>query len=192
MFWWIVIGSGLLFIWTMYSLFMSRTPEVAFHSLKKYQTLEIRKYESHFRIKSKVNPDDSARTLKALMDYLDGENEQRLTIKWIAPILIEHNGAESEMSIVLPSQFTLSNLPKALDETIQFEEMPQKIMAVRMYSWFNAPWRFEHERKRLDEVLENKSIRIVSPPTEAIFQVNWILPWLCKYEVMVEVEYIND
>lgn len=195
MFWYFVIGGSLFLGWVMYSIFMSRTPEVAFHLVKRFQKVELRKYEAHFRIKCNLNSTDlnSIRNaIKSLMNFLDGENEQRLTIKWIAPIMIEHNVVESHVSIVLPGQFTLTNLPKPLQKTIYFEQLPERIVAAKSYTWFNVRWRFEQAKKALCSELENNSIRAISPITEAIFQVNWILPWLCKYEVMVEVEYIND
>lgn len=194
MFWWIVIGGSLLFIWILYSLFMSRTPEVAFHRLKLDDGMSIRKYEAYLSIQINVNLDDVGdrdKKIKILMAFLDGENDQRLTIKWIAPILIAHHGKESTISIVLPGQFTLANLPKPFHQDIQFVPVPERIMAVATYTWFNASCRFEHARKKLLHTLEQSSMRSISPATEAVFQMNWILPFLCKYEVMVEVEGIS-
>lgn len=191
MFWWIVIGSSLLFVWFIYSLFMSRTPEVAFHCLRQDKGIAIRSYEAHLSIQIKVNLDDVGernKKIETLMAFLDGENDQRLTIKWIAPIRIEHRGKESTISIVLPGQFTLNNLPKPFQQDIQVVPMPEKVMVVKTYAWFNASWRFEQVRKALLEYLEKNSMRSISPAVEAVFQVNWILPFLCKYEVMMEVE----
>lgn len=152
---------------------------------------------------------------RLIADYIFGNNqssdaEQKAKIAMTAPVTVEPQSSKISMTapvtvepqsldsdlkaakrwrihFVMPSQYTLENIPKPRNSLVQLREVPGKHYAVHRYSGFNTLSRVQQKTDELLKWAGAKSLTITGTPQLARYNPPWTLPMFRRNEIMVEV-----
>ena len=116
-------------------------------------------------------------------------------IAMTAPVTVEPQSSDTSVAganqwrihFVMPSQYTLANIPKPKNSAVTLHELPRKYMVVHRYSGFNTQARVQ---EKTDEALawaKQQSLKVVGTPQLSRYDPPWTLPMFRRNEIMVEV-----
>ena len=120
---------------------------------------------------------------------------QSSKISMTAPVTLEPSSAAMTMqtakqwriSFVMPSQYTMENIPKPNNNAVRLKEIPGKYFAVQTYSGFNTLARVQ---RKTDETLEwagKRALKMIGTPQISRYDPPWTLPLFRRNEIMVEI-----
>jgi hypothetical protein len=133
---------------------------------------------------------DSEQAAKIAMTAPVTVEPQSSKIAMTAPVTIEpQSGSVQQWRIhfVMPSQYTLANIPKPKNSAVTLHELPSKYFVVHRYSGFNTVARVQ---EKTDEALawaKHQSLKVVGTPQLSRYDPPWTLPMFRRNEIMVEV-----
>ncbi|KAM5164752.1 heme-binding protein 2-like [Mantella aurantiaca] len=132
--------------------------------LKRYNTFELRRYESTRWVTTYLNTDGMGlgimKSFRRLSRYISGENSEGITIKMNVPVRVTvpqlDSTANSTMSLFLPS--ALVNLPTPKDPSVVLEVFPQTSFYVRSFGGYALTSDYEKQSTALIEELTALSL----------------------------------
>ena len=174
---------------------------------------ELRHYAPTLIAQTIVEGDMDAASNKGfrlIADFIFGNNlaansEQAAKIAVTAPVTVEPQSSKIAMTapvtiepqlgsaqqwrvhFVMPSQYTLANIPKPKNSAVTLDELPSKYFVVHRYSGFNTEARVQ---EKTDEALawaKQQSLKVVGTPQLSRYDPPWTLPMFRRNEIMVEV-----
>ena len=174
---------------------------------------ELRHYAPTLIAQTLVEGDMDAASNKGfrlIADFIFGNNlavnsEQAAKIAMTAPVTVEPQSSKIAMTapvtiepqlgsaqqwrvhFVMPSQYTLANIPKPKNSAVTLHELPSKYFVVYRYSGFNTEARVQ---EKTDEALawaKQQSLKVVGTPQLSRYDPPWTLPMFRRNEIMVEV-----
>jgi SOUL heme-binding protein len=174
---------------------------------------ELRHYAPTLIAQTLVEGDMDAASNKGfrlIADFIFGNNlaagsEQAAKIAMTAPVTVEPQSSKIAMTapvtiepqsgiaqqwrvhFVMPSQYTLANIPKPKNNAVTLHELPSKYFVVHLYSGFNTEARVQ---EKTDEALawaKQQSLKVVGTPQLSRYDPPWTLPMFRRNEIMVEV-----
>ena len=112
-----------------------------------------------------------------------------------APVTVEPQVSESNMQaaqkwrihFVMPSQYTLANIPKPKNEAVILREIPSKIFLVNSYSWLNTLSRVQNKTDAALEWANRKGLKVIGVPQLSRYDPPWTLPMFKRNEIMLEI-----
>jgi hypothetical protein len=152
----------------------------------------------------------SNKGFRLIADFIFGNNlaansEQAAKIAMTAPVTVEPQSSKIAMTapvtiepqlgsaqqwrvhFVMPSQYTLANIPKPKNSAVTLHELPSKYFVVNRYSGFNTVARVQ---EKTDEALawaKQQSLKVIGTPQLSRYDPPWTLPMFRRNEIMVEV-----
>ena len=116
-------------------------------------------------------------------------------IAMTAPVTIEPQSSESNMQaakkwrihFVMPSQFTLANIPKPKNDAVTLRDVPSKFFVVHSYSGFNSLARVQAKTDEALEWANRKALKVLGQPQLSRYDPPWTLPMFRRNEIMLEV-----
>jgi SOUL heme-binding protein len=152
----------------------------------------------------------SNKGFRLIADFIFGNNlaansEQAAKIAMTAPVTVEPQSSKIAMTapvtiepqlgsaqqwrihFVMPSQYTLANIPKPNNRAVTLHELPSKYFVVHRYSGFNTVARVQ---EKADETLawaKQQSLKVMGTPQLSRYDPPWTLPMFRRNEIMVEV-----
>lgn len=116
-------------------------------------------------------------------------------IAMTAPVTAEPQSFESNMQaakkwrihFVMPSQFTLANIPKPKNDAVTLRDVPSKFFVVHSYSGFNSLARVQAKTDEALEWANRKALKVLGQPQLSRYDPPWTLPMFRRNEIMVEV-----
>jgi len=116
-------------------------------------------------------------------------------IAMTAPVTVEPQVSESNMQaaqkwrihFVMPSQYTLANIPKPKNEAVILREIPSKIFLVHSYSWLNTLSRVQNKTDAALEWANRKGLKVIGVPQLSRYDPPWTLPMFKRNEIMLEI-----
>ena len=115
------------------------------------------------------------------------EQQQTKKIAMTAPVQQQQSGALWTISFVMPSEYTLSTIPKPNREEIKLTLIASKEFIVIRFSGTNSDEQIiKYQTKLLGYIRKNK-IKIVGEPKYAFYNPPWTLPFMRRNEIMFEV-----
>jgi hypothetical protein len=116
-------------------------------------------------------------------------------IAMTAPVTVEPQVSESNMQaaqkwrihFVMPSQYTLANIPKPKNEAVTLREIPSKIFLVHSYSWLNTLTRVQNKTDAALEWANRKGLKVTGVPQLSRYDPPWTLPMFKRNEIMLEI-----
>lgn len=176
---------------------------------------EIRQYAPRIIAEVSVTGDLDAASgegFRTLAGFIFGDNRvasaQPMTpatgesskIAMTAPVTIEpvkSDGTftmsrEWRVEFTMPSQYSLSTLPKPNNPSIRIKEVPIKTYAVVRYSGINTERRINDETRRLLEWIQSQDASISGQPELARYNPPWTLPMLRRNEILVPINLKNN
>ena len=120
---------------------------------------------------------------------------QSSKIAMTAPVTVEPQAAESNMktaktwriNFVMPSQYTLANIPKPKNNAVSLREVPSKYFIVHKYSGFNTVSRVQTKTDETVEWAIKRSYKIIGTPQLSRYDPPWTLPMFRRNEIMLEI-----
>jgi DNA gyrase inhibitor GyrI len=203
----LIIITALLIIWITWSFFADANLESPqYIVLEKKEAYEIRKYNPYIIAETTVGGDTGQPmngAFRELGGYIFGANidnksiamtapvtteQQNKVIAMTAPVVTEQNDEGLTRSFMMPSEFTLENLPTPTSKNVSFREIPTGTFAVlRFTGWASNNIR-ESKTEKLLSLLERDDLIIISEPQLLQYDQPIKFPWLRTNEIKVEIE----
>jgi hypothetical protein len=172
----------------------SAVEEARYKVIQKSGTFELREYEPQIVAETVVEGgfEEAGDTgFKRLFGYISGDNVMKRPIPMTAPVNQEGEGNRWVISFVMPSEFTMENLPLPTDRSVALRRIPPRMVAAISYS---GTWKrsgFEEQRGRLEELIRKRGLRPAGEYIYARYDPPF-KPWFLRHnEVLVTVEPIN-
>ena len=127
-----------------------------------------------------------AMTVPVTMEPKSGSSEK---IAMTAPVTMETqktSPGQWRMYFVMPSQYTLANLPTPTNPEVKLREIPPQKKAVITYTGFNSEEKTQEKAQELRTWLKAKKIAPTSEPQLARYNPPWSIPFLRRNEVMFD------
>ena len=120
---------------------------------------------------------------------------QSSKIAMTAPVTVEPQAAESNMktaktwriNFVMPSQYTLANIPKPKNNAVSLREVPSKYFVVHKYSGFNTVSRVQTKTDETVEWAIKRSYKMIGTPQLSRYDPPWTLFMFRRNEIMIEI-----
>jgi hypothetical protein len=98
----------------------------------------------------------------------------------------EQNGTW-RVDFVMPSQYTLANIPKPNNDAVKLREVPAKYVVALTYSGFNSTSNIEEYITETLNWAKSQGLKVIGTPQLARYDPPWTLPMFRRNEIMVEV-----
>jgi hypothetical protein len=169
---------------------------------------ELRHYAPTLIAQTIVDGDMDAASNKGfrlIANYIFGNNVAMTTpvtlepqsskIAMTAPVTIEPQSGDTRVAeahqwrihFVMPSQYTLANIPKPNNSAVTLHELPRQYMAVHRYSGFNTQARVQEKTEEVLAWAKEQSLKVVGTAQLSRYDPPWTLPMFRRNEIMVEV-----
>ena len=140
-----------------------------------------------------------------LFRYITGNNSSQSKINMTAPVQQAAASVDISMTapvqqvetpegwrvaFMLPGKFKMDSAPLPIDERVTIREVPGQLSAVIRYSGRWTERNYEKYRERLLKSLESTDIETVGDVEFAAYDAPYVLPFLRRNEVMIEVKSI--
>ncbi len=93
-----------------------------------------------------------------LAHYIFGGNEGKQKIAMTSPVYMDINDTASSMSFVMPTQFTIENLPKPDDDRVNLKKIPDQYVAAIRFGGYASDEEILIHRKKLESALNKNAI----------------------------------
>lgn len=98
----------------------------------------------------------------------------------------EQNGTW-RVDFVMPSEYTLANIPKPNNDAVKLREIPEKYVVALTYSGFNSTSNIQNYITETLDWAKNQGFKVIGTPQLARYNPPWTLPMFRRNEIMVEV-----
>jgi len=167
---------------------------------------EIRQYEPQIVAETVVDADfDDAGNVafRRLFGYITGNNRTQVSISMTAPVNQQANAMKIAMtapvnqqmadekyvvSFLMPAKYTLATLPLPLDEKVVLREVMPRKLAALSYSGTWSKKKYEAQKKRLENFIQQKGLRITGEAIFARYDPPFQIWFLRRNEVLIPVE----
>jgi len=162
----IIITSVILVLFIVFQSFMvvavNKTEEQNYSIILEEQNFEIRFYPSAtmatISSDAKTYKELSGPGFRKLAGYIFGGNEDGTQISMTSPVHMNVNDTLSTMSFVMPSSFTMDNLPKPNDLGVQLNTTDEEHVAVIRFGGFASDQDLKNYSGKLKTILNEKGI----------------------------------
>lgn len=187
-----------------YSIRQRREAEEVPHVvLETVEGVELRQYPAAVAVETEASSDSEA--FGRLFRYISGANREQLDVSMTAPVeTVVSEGREVamtapvetsdraagdgvRMSFYLPAGYGYDDAPEPTEDGVHLVAVPERVVAVRQFSWWTTPGRVAAQTRRLEDVLDRSGYRAVGEPSLLRYDAPWTLPFLRRNEVAVTV-----
>lgn len=124
---------------------------------------------------------------------------QSVKIAMTAPVTVEPQSIGSSPTVnmetakqwrvdfVMPSQYTLSSIPKPSNEAVKLKEIPSKSFVALKYSGFNTVARVQSKTLEVIAWASEKKLKVIGTPQLSRYDPPWTLPMFRRNEILIEV-----
>jgi len=192
----IVITAIAIFLIVLFQSFTimsaNKTEEQKYTVVLKEKDFEIRFYPSAtvatINSQAKTYKELSGPGFRKLAGFIFGGNETNTSISMTSPVHMDINDSVSSMSFVMPSGYTVENLPKPNDSNVKIQKTQDEYVAVIRFDGFASDKDLMFYSEKLLDILKEKGItsygnarflgynppfQLVNRRNEVIVSVNW-------------------
>jgi hypothetical protein len=194
----------LLLIIIIWQIFAYKVDEAKYVVLKSDKSIEIRQYPALIlaEVKIKGKRYSAINTgFRALAKYIFGKNQSNQKIAMTAPVMQENISAPStahqpqqikddiwQIRFVMPEKFTMASLPIPNNHSVMlYSTQPKKYIVIR-FSGANTDKNLQEHRQILFDYINKNKLITVGNAIAAYYNPPWILPFLRRNEIMVELK----
>jgi hypothetical protein len=175
--------------------------------LESSKDIEIRVYPPQVVAETLVDADfDDAGNegFRRLFDYISGNNRSGPSIEMTAPVTQENAYRKIAMTapvaqektddvwritFLMPSEYTLADLPKPGDERVVLTQDPERTVAAIKYSGSWSTERYLANKALLDAFIAERGLTAVGEPVWARYDPPF-MPWfLRRNEILIPITY---
>jgi hypothetical protein len=136
--------------------------KLEYQALEPQDSIELRQYPAHNLVVTEVKggfKTAGSEGFRRLVAYIFGSNANNQKIAMTAPIMQSSIAVDQyQLSLFMPAQFSLSELPEPTDSRVKIVRVPASIMAVRAYKGGWAEKTYEKHRRALVSALSRTAI----------------------------------
>jgi hypothetical protein len=170
------------------------TEEQPYKVLKKEGEFEIRHYPSVVMATVKMPPANYGQTssggFRRLAGYIFGGNQRKQKIAMTSPVQMEFGNDASSMSFMMPSEYSMQDLPKPDDSGIDIHPSQEEYVAAVSFSGFASNDKIKAHEEMLAKFIKDRNLVVkgafrvlgYDPPYKMTDRRN---------EVIVPIEYKN-
>ena len=167
----------------------------------KKDNIEFRSYEPALiaEVEVKGERDEAINEgFRILAGYIFGNNLTKEKISMTTPVR-QINASEKiamttpvvqsgdldrwNVQFMMPSKYTLATLPSAKDDRIKFRVAPAVTMVVIKFSGSITKSNLSQNLKKLEDFIEQNSLKVQRPPQYAFYDAPWTLPFMRRNEI---------
>lgn len=153
----------LFIVFQVYTVMATRkTNEQPYSVIKKEKEFEIRFYPSvpiaTMRSSAKSFKALGSEGFRKLAGYIFGANQDNKSIAMTSPVSMSIEDTASSMSFVMPSGYTLDNLPKPNDDAVKLVMSNEEYVAVISFGGFASDEDIQSYTEALKEILIKNNI----------------------------------
>ncbi len=165
---------------------------IQYEVIRELGKVEIRRYPK-IVIAKVVDPKADAFSL--LYKFITGNNVRNEKMSMTTPVVSEKIAMTSpvlsdnaSMAFVMPKDLTIDKVPKPLDNRVQIEEIPSRIVGALCFSGGWSEKHFEKETEELLNELTKAGIKTKSSVFTMLYNPPYIPGFLRRNEVAIEVD----
>lgn len=140
----------------------NRTEQQAYRVIKQLNEIEIRYYPEAVLATVYTNAQNyrelSGKGFNTLAGYIFGGNQENEKITMTAPVHMNMQNGKSSMSFVMPSKYSLEDLPKPNNAYVQLGKSPAEYVAVIRFGGWANDQKIREYSKILEKSLEANKI----------------------------------
>jgi len=153
----------LFLVFQVYTVMATRkTNEQPYSVIKKEKEFEIRFYPSvpiaTMSSSAKSFKELGSEGFRKLAGYIFGANQDNKSIAMTSPVSMSIEDTASTMSFVMPSGYTLDNLPKPNDDAVKLVMSNEEYVAVISFEGFASDEDIQSYTEALKEILIKNNI----------------------------------
>ncbi|MGV8946693.1 MAG: SOUL family heme-binding protein [Lutibacter sp.] len=137
------------------------TETYAYKVLKNYDAFEIRKYDvanfSYVDMKSSSYQENSGQGFKSLAGYIFGGNEKKESIAMTSPVVVNLSDTIT-MQFMVPSKYTLEELPIPNNPNIKFKAEKEKFVAAISFGGWSNDQKIKEYTLKIKDLLKKNGI----------------------------------
>ncbi|NND32507.1 MAG: heme-binding protein [Saprospiraceae bacterium] len=157
---------ALLFIASQiyFLIYDSRIETHKYRVIKDIGDVQIREYEPALFAQVTVAGnmfESQNQAFRKLAGYIFGGNEHSESISMTAPVQMQDDEQGSEMRFMVPSKYSIDELPKPNDSSIQFTEEKGYYVAAIQFGGFYNKQRYEKYKEMLQQAVHEHSLETV-------------------------------
>jgi hypothetical protein len=161
--------------------------EQKYKVIKNYPEFEIRFYPSAVLAtvysKAKTYKELAGPGFNKLAGYIFGGNDKETKIAMTAPVRMDINDSNSSMSFVMPSNYSVENLPKPNNASVEVKKVPEEYVAVITFAGYASDKEIKSYSEKLQKlllengILSNGNYRFLgyNPPFQILGRRNEII-----------------
>jgi hypothetical protein len=206
-----LILIALLFIWTIYGVFISMSVSEA-----SYQVLETLEYGVEIRaypeeIWATTVAENQNDAFSPLLRYISGDNERGEKIEMTAPVVTpapqraKTDSAKGEkiemtapvvtmnsekglfMAFIMPERFDIQSIPKPLSSRVKIQLIEPRKLATIRFSGYVTEENYKKNLELLNKTLEARRISTEGEPLLMQYNDPWTPPFLRRNEIALQV-----
>lgn len=184
---------------------MSNVEQARYTVVKSDGPIEIRDYPPMIVAETIVSGERKqaiSQGFRIIADYIFGNNigsnkvamtapvlqEASEKIAMTAPVMQQSYNDSWKVRFVMPSQYTIENLPKPNNPSVELVEVVGKRFAVIRFSGLATGDTLNQKEDELKAYLDRNQMIAAGQPAYAFFNPPWTLPFLRRNEVMIELK----
>lgn len=113
-------------------------------------------------------------------------------IAMTAPVWQQSNNGLWKIHFVMPSQYSMDNLPKPNNSQVKIKLLPAKKYIVIRFSGMNSDASIANQEKQLLHYVAANQISIKNSPKYAFYNPPWTLPFMRRNEIMFEIQQLRS
>ncbi len=162
----IILSSAVLILFLVFQVYTvmatRKTKEQPYSIIKKEKEFEIRFYPSvpiaTMSSSTKSFKELGSEGFRKLAGYIFGGNQDNKSIAMTSPVSMSIEDSISSMSFVMPSGYTLDNLPKPNDSDVKLAMSNEEYVAVISFGGFASDDDIQSYTEALKEILIKNKI----------------------------------
>ena len=155
--------------------------------------VEIRLYSG--LILATVSGDAGGEPFRILFDYISGNNSGRRKISMTTPVITPERiemtapviSRGGSMSFVVPSKYTMEDVPEPNDKRIIIHEVPERKIAVVRFRGRAGKRSVEEQKARLLDVLRRNGVETIGEPFLMRYNSPWTPGFMRRNEIGIEI-----
>jgi hypothetical protein len=173
--------------------------EVKYQVLAKYDDVEVRHYPRV--LLAMVEGEDMNDAFGLLFRYISGKNESNDKMAMTVPVITDEPRGktiamtapvirqERSMSFVMPSELSLKDLPRPLDDEVRIEEIPERVLATIRFRGYAREKDVKERTRLLLDVTKKQGLKVIGEPFQMFYNSPWTPGFMRRNEVVVEIEW---
>lgn len=186
----------------------------AYEVVQRHEDYELRRYQPYLVAETRVTGDFATvgnQAFRILAGYISGNNRGKEKIEMTAPVnqspvpageriamtapvsqtSIGNPGDGYLFSFMIPSHYTLENLPRPNDPRIELRRIEGRLMAARTYSGSWSEQRYQLNQTALMRALAAAGLQPLGASVFARYNSPFTIWFLRRNEVLVEIKTDN-